>query len=140
MTGRRRNPRQVLRAFQERKGGLRGAPHADMRCGRWHVRCFFVGRGSMDRNTAALRRYGNAGRRRDDRGGADDGRGVPAMDARARRVDASLAWLDAWLTRVGGFLDGVVLRGMRFAFDCMLMPAPEDLPAIRSSAAPYECD
>jgi hypothetical protein len=46
-------------------------------------------------------------------------------------------WLSRPWTQIGGALDAMVLRAMRAVVDATLMPAPEDLGAVRASAAPF---
>lgn len=47
------------------------------------------------------------------------------------------AWADRLLTLAGAALDGAMLQAMRFVIDAVLMPQPEDLPALRASAVPF---
>ena len=46
-------------------------------------------------------------------------------------------WGGWFFTEVGRSLDGAVLQAMRFVIDAALMPRPEDLPALRASAARF---
>jgi dienelactone hydrolase len=51
------------------------------------------------------------------------------------RTDLPQEHWDEWLlTRLGSALDGAMLQAMRFVVDAVLMPRPEDLPALRASA------
>jgi len=45
-------------------------------------------------------------------------------------------WLERRLCDFGTALDSAVLRATQIAVDAMMMPAPEDLPALRDSAEP----
>jgi pimeloyl-ACP methyl ester carboxylesterase len=50
---------------------------------------------------------------------------------------ARLSWREHSRSRIGGWLDHLAMSGMWRAFDAALMPSPEQLAAVRSSAAPY---
>jgi alpha/beta hydrolase family protein len=55
-------------------------------------------------------------------------------------VAASLpaeGWGDWLLTSLGSTLDGTMLQAMRVVVDAVMMPRPEDLPALRASAEPF---
>src|SRR5258706_12995119 len=47
------------------------------------------------------------------------------------------AWSDWLWTRVGTALDQAVLEAMRRVVDAALMPAADELPALRAAAAPF---
>ncbi len=46
-------------------------------------------------------------------------------------------WGDWLLTQAGSALDGTMLQAMRLVVDAVMMPRPEDLPALRKSAAAF---
>jgi pimeloyl-ACP methyl ester carboxylesterase len=46
-------------------------------------------------------------------------------------------WTDSLLTRLGTALDSAVLRAMTLVVDAVLMPKPEEIPAMRAAAQPF---
>ncbi len=63
---------------------------------------------------------------------------VPAEFARLPPVRLSAEpWTDSVLTQLGTALDSTVLRAMSLVIDAVLMPKPEDIPAMRAAAQPF---
>lgn len=63
---------------------------------------------------------------------------VPVAEWEAKRTNPKPAGWSSWLlTELGAALDGVLLRGLRFAVRSALRPDPAEAAAIRKSAAPY---
>jgi len=46
-------------------------------------------------------------------------------------------WTDRVLTQLGSALDGTMLQAMGLVVDALLMPRPQELPALRRSAEPF---
>jgi pimeloyl-ACP methyl ester carboxylesterase len=65
--------------------------------------------------------------------------GVAALGLREVTTPAlpEEGWGDWVLTSLGAALDGTMLQAVRFVVDATLMPRPEDLAALRESAAPF---
>jgi dienelactone hydrolase len=49
----------------------------------------------------------------------------------------SESWGERVLTQLGSTLDGTMLEAMRLVVDALMMPTPEELPALEASAAPF---
>jgi pimeloyl-ACP methyl ester carboxylesterase len=61
---------------------------------------------------------------------------VRVPDVLAARLPEE-SWGDWLLTFMGSTLDATMLQAMRFVVDAVMMPRPEELPALRASAEPY---
>src|SRR6185369_885094 len=46
-------------------------------------------------------------------------------------------WGDRWLTLLGSTADAAMLLAMRLVVDALMMPRPDELPALRATAAPF---